>query len=55
MFKKETDVLSRRILSTDWTSEREKKDRLAEKLNKMRVKFGGSKLLAPKSYLNEVK
>jgi predicted metalloendopeptidase len=54
MFKKENDVLSKRILSTDWTEDQTKKNRLAEKLSKMSIKVGSSKTSGTKKYLNEV-
>jgi hypothetical protein len=54
MFKRENDFLSRRILTSDWTSEQTKKERLAEKLSKMSFKFGGTKNAAPRTLLKEV-
>jgi hypothetical protein len=54
MFKKENDVLSKRVLSTDWTKNQTQKNRLAEKLSKMSLKVGGTKSAATKKYLSEV-
>jgi len=54
MFKKENDALSTRILSTDWTEDQTKKNRLAEKLSKMSIKVGSSKSAGTKKYLKEV-
>jgi hypothetical protein len=54
MFKKENDVLSKRVLSTDWTKNQTLKNRLTEKLSKMSIKVGSTKSAASKKYLSEV-